>query len=107
MVPKGLLTFLGSLYKEGAKTTSGILVYRFERQTARKKKKKKSSLQKHCVPNLECRILSHEYDTIGEPKKKKIHGVTGCRENNRKLFLRLPKLNELRKSLPGAKLRIA
>ena len=32
-----LLTFLGSLYKEVAKTTSGTLVYRFERQTARKK----------------------------------------------------------------------
>ena len=37
VVPKGLLTFLGSLYKEVAKTTSGTLVYRFERQTARKK----------------------------------------------------------------------
>ena len=36
MVPKGLLTFLGSLYKEVAKTTSRTLVYRFERQTARK-----------------------------------------------------------------------
>ena len=37
MVPKGLLTFLGSLYKEVAKTTSGTLAYCFERQTARKK----------------------------------------------------------------------
>ena len=37
VVPKGLLTFLGSLYKEVAKTTSGTLVYRFERQTAMKK----------------------------------------------------------------------
>ena len=37
VVPKGLLTFLGSLYKEVAKTTSGTLVYRFERHTARKK----------------------------------------------------------------------
>ena len=37
VVAKGLLTFLGSLYKEGGKTTSGTLVYRFERQTARKK----------------------------------------------------------------------
>ena len=36
VVPKGL-TFLGSLYKKSAKTTSGTLVYRFERQTARKK----------------------------------------------------------------------
>ena len=34
VVPKGLLTFLGSLYKV-AKTTSGTLVYRFERQTTR------------------------------------------------------------------------
>ena len=37
VVPKGLSTFLGSLYKEVAKTTSGTLVYRFERQTARKR----------------------------------------------------------------------
>ena len=37
VVPKGLLTFLGSLYKEVTKTTSGTLVYRFERQTARGK----------------------------------------------------------------------
>ena len=37
VVPKGLLTFLGSFYKEVAKTTSGTLVYRFERQTSRKK----------------------------------------------------------------------
>ena len=57
VVLKGLLTFLGSLYKEVAKTTPGTLVYRFERQTARKKKK---SFQKHCVLNLECRILSQE-----------------------------------------------
>ena len=33
VAPKGLLTFLGSLYQEVAKTTPGILVYRFERQT--------------------------------------------------------------------------
>ena len=38
LVPKGLFTFLGSLYKEIAKTTPGTLAYRFERQTARKKK---------------------------------------------------------------------
>ena len=37
VVPKGLLTFLGSLYKEVTKTSSGTLMYRFERQTARKK----------------------------------------------------------------------
>ena len=64
VVPKGLLTFLGSLYKEGAKTTSGTLVYRFERQTARKNS---FFLSKHCVPNLECRILSQEHDAIGIP----------------------------------------
>ena len=38
MVSKGLLTFLGSLYKEVSKTTTGTLVYRFERQTRKKKK---------------------------------------------------------------------
>ena len=36
VVPKGLLIFYGSLYKGVAKTTSGTLVYRFQRQTARK-----------------------------------------------------------------------
>ena len=36
--PKGLLTFLGSLYEEGTKTTSGTLVHRLERLAARKKK---------------------------------------------------------------------
>ena len=44
VVPKGLLTFLGNLCKEVAKTTSGTLVYRFERQTARKN----SSFEKQC-----------------------------------------------------------
>ena len=57
VVPKGLLTFLGSLYKEVAKTTSGNLVYRFERQTARKKKNFLLK-KKHCVLDLEFRILS-------------------------------------------------
>ena len=38
VVLKGLLTFLGSLYKQVAKTTSGTLVFRFERQAARRKK---------------------------------------------------------------------
>ena len=56
VVPKGLITFLGSLYKEVAKTTSGTLVCRFERQTARKN----SSFEKHCVLDLECMILSQE-----------------------------------------------
>ena len=56
VVPKGLITFLGSLYKEVAKATSGTLVYRFERQTARKN----SSFEKHCVLDLECKILSQE-----------------------------------------------
>ena len=56
VVPKRLLTFLGSLYKEVAKTTSKTLMYRFERQTARKN----SSFEKHSVLDLECRILSQE-----------------------------------------------
>ena len=37
VVPKGLLTFLGSFYKEIAKSTLVILICRFERQTTRKK----------------------------------------------------------------------
>ena len=49
---KGLLTFLGSLYKEVAKTTSGTLVYRFERHTARKK----FLPSKNTVLDLECRM---------------------------------------------------
>ena len=57
MVPKGFLTFLGSLYKEVAKTTPGTLVYRFERQTAREKILLPS---KNSVLNLECRILSQK-----------------------------------------------
>ena len=57
VVPEGLLTFLGSLYKGGAKASPGTLVYRFKRQTARKNI---SSFQKHCVLDLECRILSQE-----------------------------------------------
>ena len=57
VVPKVLLTFLGSLYKEVAKTTSGTLVYRFERQTTRIFF---SSFEKHRVLDLECRILSQE-----------------------------------------------
>ena len=36
VVPEGLFTFLGSLYKVVTKTTSETLVYHFERQTARK-----------------------------------------------------------------------
>ena len=56
MVPKGLLTFLGSLYKEVANTTSGTLVYRFERQTAREKY---VFLGKTLCPRLR-RILSQE-----------------------------------------------
>ena len=68
VVPKELLTFLGSLYKESVITTSGTLVYHFERQTARKKNI--SSFQKHSVLNLECRILSQEHDTISKQNKK-------------------------------------
>ena len=37
VVPKGLLTFLGCLYKDVMRTIPGTLVYRFERQTATKK----------------------------------------------------------------------
>ena len=94
VVPKGFLTFLGSLYDENVKTTSGTLVYRFERQTARKK----SSFQKHCVPNLECRILSQEHDA-----NPKIRGVTGCHKNNCKhcfVFLRFPEFKGLNSALP-------
>ena len=47
VVPNGLLTFLGSLYKEVTKTTSRTLVYHFERE-------------KHCVLDLECGIISQE-----------------------------------------------
>ena len=52
---------------------------------------KNDSFQKHCVLNLECRILSPEHDTITKPKtapknKNKNHGVTGYHEKNRKLF---------------------
>ena len=57
VVPEGLLTFLGSLYNEVAKTTSGTLVYRFESQTARNVF---SSFEKHCFLELECRIVSQE-----------------------------------------------
>ena len=48
VVPKGLLTFLGSLYKEVAKTASGTLMYRLERQTG----EKKFFLQKTLCPQL-------------------------------------------------------
>ena len=58
MVPKGLLTFLGSHYKEVAKTTPETLVYRFERQTAREKSI--SFFEKHCVLDLACMILSQK-----------------------------------------------
>ena len=57
VVLKGLLTFLGSLYKEGMKTTSRTLVYRFERQATRKNI---SCFQKHWVLDLACRSLSQE-----------------------------------------------
>ena len=57
VVLKQLLAFPGSLYKEDVKTTSGTLVYRFERQTAWKKI---SSFKKRCVLDLERRILSQE-----------------------------------------------
>ena len=59
--PKELLTFCGSLYTEGAKTTPRTLVSRFKRQTARNFF---SSFQKHCALDLECRILSQEPSDI-------------------------------------------
>ena len=58
VVPKGLLTFLGSLYKEVAKTTSGTLGYRFDGQTARNKYI--SSFEKQFILDLECKILFQE-----------------------------------------------
>ena len=48
VVPKGSFTFLRSLCKEVAKTASGTLVYRFERQTARGK----NVLRKTLCPRL-------------------------------------------------------
>ena len=106
VVPKGLLTFLGSLYKEGTKTTSGTLVYRFGRQTTRKNI---SSFQKHCVINLECRILSQEHDTIGKQTQNKKnpwrHWLS--RKQLQTFLLWLREFNELRKSFPRSKLRIA
>ena len=56
VVPKGLSTFLGSLYKEVAKTIFGVSL----RETNHQGKKKKSSFEKHCVLDLECRILSQK-----------------------------------------------
>ena len=56
VVPIWLFTFLGSLQKKAAKTTSGTLVYRFQRQTTRQRKKK--SFEKHCV--LDLGFLSQE-----------------------------------------------
>ena len=57
VVPKGLLALPGSLYKEVAKTTSGTLCVSL-RETNRQNKK--SSFEKHCILDLECRILSKE-----------------------------------------------
>ena len=57
VVPKGLLTFFGSLHKEVAKTTSGTSVYCFDRLAARFFF---SFVEKHCVLDLECRILPQE-----------------------------------------------
>ena len=56
VVPKGLSIFLGSLYKEVAKTTSGTSLYRFERQTARKM----FLPSQNTVLDLECRIFISE-----------------------------------------------
>ena len=54
---KRVVNFLGSLYKEVAKTAFGTVVYHFQRQIARKNI---PSFEKHCVLDLECRILSQE-----------------------------------------------
>ena len=56
VVPKGLLTLLGSLYKEVAKTTSGTLMSR----STDKLPEKNLPSKKHCVLDLERRILSQE-----------------------------------------------
>ena len=100
----GLLTFLGSLYKE--RRENYLRNFGISLQETNRQKKKKSSFQKHCVLNLKCRILSQEHDTIGNKLYINIYikilGVTGCLENNRKLYY-----YELRKSFPGTKLRIA
>ena len=57
VVQNGLLTFLGSLYKEVAK-----LLPEFWCIASRDKPPEKniSSFKKHCVLDLECRILSQE-----------------------------------------------
>ena len=82
VVPKEWLTFLGSLYKGGAKTTPGTLVSRFERKTARKKK----SFQKHYVLNLECRILPQEpSDSLILYFNVIFHGKQAEKDTNRPL----------------------
>ena len=55
---KGLLTFLGSLYKEVTKTTSGTLCIASTDKPPGKKKILPS--KKNCVLDLECKILSQE-----------------------------------------------
>ena len=55
VVPKGLLTFLGSLYKEGAKTTSGTWAYRFEKK--KKKPPEKEGEKKFFPPKTLCSQL--------------------------------------------------
>ena len=84
VVPKGLLTFRGSLHREVAKTTSGTLVYRFERQTARKFI---SSFEKHCVFDLEYRILFQEPSDSGILYFNVIfHGKLAEKDINRQLM---------------------
>ena len=76
MVPKGLLTFLGSLHKEVAKTTSGTLAYRFKRQMARKKilpsKNTVSSNVGFSLGNLEIAAFCISMSYFMESKLKKI-----------------------------------
>ena len=59
VLPTGLLTFLGSLYnnnksRENYFRNFGVSLRETNRQ------KKNSSFQKHCVRDLECKILSQE-----------------------------------------------
>ena len=50
VIPKWLLTFLGSLYKEVSKTTCGTFMYRFK--TIRQEKEKEKILRKTLCPRL-------------------------------------------------------
>ena len=76
VVPKGLLTFLGSLYIDVATTISGTLVYHFVRQTARKQnllsKNTVSSNVGFSLGNLEIAAFCILMSYFMESKLKKI-----------------------------------